>query len=234
MTTIAGVRFHRADRVHYYTADADLAVGDPVVAETERGPEVGWVVIAPDQVLTNELPEPPRAIVRKAQPEDLRREPCSRPPEAATFERVGACVRQAGLPLRLDSAPPGSAPPASAPVEPVPVAVPRDDWSGLERLLACLSEANRQYLEAKHRLPRLGQIVGTPNGPGQVIEVKVLREQVTVRLGDGSIVALAGSPLVRVEPQPDDTRGGVRGGRSRRKGRSRLGGSGGAPPPTTD
>ena len=106
-----------------------------------------------------------------------------------------------------------------------------DDWSGLERLLACLSEANRQYLEAKHRLPRLGQIVGTPNGPGQVIEVKVLRGQVTVRLEDGATVALAGSPLVPVEAQPNDARGGERGGRSRRKGRSRHGG---APPSTTD
>ncbi len=231
MTTIAGVRFRRADRVHYYTADADLAVGDPVVAETERGLEVGWVVIAPDQVLANELPEPPQAIVRRAQPEDLRCEPRSEPPDAVAFERVGACVRQAGLPLRLGSAPPGSAPPASAPVEPEPAGMPSDDWSGLERLLACLSEANRRYLEAKHRLPRLGQVVETPNGPGQVIEVKVLREQVTVRLEDGAIVALAGSPLAPVEPETDDTRGGERGGRSRRKGRSRHGG---APPPTTD
>jgi cell fate regulator YaaT (PSP1 superfamily) len=230
MTTIAGVRFHRADRVHYYTADAGLAVGDPVVAETERGLEVGWVVIAPDQVLANELPEP-RAIVRKAQPKDLRRGPRAEPPEGASFERVGVCVRQAGLPLQLDGDLPGSAPPASAPVEPKPAAVPRDDSSGLERLLACLSEANRTYLEAKHRLPYLGQVVETPNGPGQVIEVKVLRRQVTVRLGDGSIVALAGSPLAPVEPQPDDTRGGERGDRSRRKGRSRLGG---ASPPITD
>jgi cell fate regulator YaaT (PSP1 superfamily) len=104
MTTIAGVRFRAAGRVYYYTADTALAVGDRVVAETERGLDLGWVVIAPDQVLASELPEPPPAIVRLAQPADLQGPTGFRTLAADDLERARERVRHHGLPLTLVAA----------------------------------------------------------------------------------------------------------------------------------
>jgi cell fate regulator YaaT (PSP1 superfamily) len=104
MTTIAGVRFRPADRVHYYSAEVALAVGDGVVAETERGLDLGWVVIAPDQVLAHELPAPPRAIVRQAQPADLRGPTSFRALTAGDLARARERVQLHRLPLTLVAA----------------------------------------------------------------------------------------------------------------------------------
>ncbi len=50
------------------------------------------------------------------------------------------------------------------------------------RLLCCLSYENEQYKQMKAVLPRLGQTIETPQGPGLVVSLQVLKELVTVRL----------------------------------------------------
>jgi cell fate regulator YaaT (PSP1 superfamily) len=55
------------------------------------------------------------------------------------------------------------------------------------RLLCCLSYEHEQYLEIKAELPRKGMWVQTPDGPGEVIGVNVVKETVTVELA-GSLV----------------------------------------------
>jgi cell fate regulator YaaT (PSP1 superfamily) len=101
------------------------------------------------------------------------------PPGAAAPTDAPARARPAGLPLLL---PPSLAPP--------------DHLPGVaSRLLYALSAANRQYLERKHRLPSLGQPVVTPQGPGQVVQVKVRRGSAVVRLADGTLVELPGEAL---------------------------------------
>ncbi len=54
------------------------------------------------------------------------------------------------------------------------------------RLLCCLSYENEQYKQMKAVLPRLGQMIETPQGPGMVVSLQVLKELVTVRLGAGN------------------------------------------------
>ncbi len=53
------------------------------------------------------------------------------------------------------------------------------------RLLCCLSYEHEQYLEIKKELPRRGAWVQTPDGPGEVAAVNVVRETVTVELTGG-------------------------------------------------
>jgi cell fate regulator YaaT (PSP1 superfamily) len=53
------------------------------------------------------------------------------------------------------------------------------------RLLCCLSYEHDQYVQTKARLPKKGAWVQTPDGPGEVVSVNVLKETV--------VVALAGS-----------------------------------------
>jgi len=72
MTEVIGARFKRAGRIYYFdSADIDINVGDWVVVETERGPELVRVVISPNQVLANEITEPLKPVLRKAEEEDF-------------------------------------------------------------------------------------------------------------------------------------------------------------------
>jgi cell fate regulator YaaT (PSP1 superfamily) len=50
------------------------------------------------------------------------------------------------------------------------------------RLLCCLSYENDQYRQMKAVMPKLGQPIETPGGPGQVVSLHLLKELVTVRL----------------------------------------------------
>lgn len=72
---VAGVRFRNAGKIFYFhTAGMRLEPGEFVVVETTRGPEIAKVVIAPDQVVVNELGrEELKPILRLATESDIRR-----------------------------------------------------------------------------------------------------------------------------------------------------------------
>jgi cell fate regulator YaaT (PSP1 superfamily) len=73
--SVAGVRFRNAGKIFYFhAAGMRLDVGEYVIVETVRGPEVARVVIAPDQVVINELGrEELKPILRLATDSDIRR-----------------------------------------------------------------------------------------------------------------------------------------------------------------
>lgn len=79
------------------------------------------------------------------------------------------------------------------------------------RLLCCLSYENEQYKQMKAVMPRLGQPIETPMGPGTVISLQIIRELVTVRLADeNKDVVFASADLglrkpAAVEPQIFDS-----------------------------
>lgn len=105
MPDVVGIRFKRAGRVYYFDPAAlELKVNDEVVVETTRGPELGKVVIAPQQVLYNEILEPLKPVLRKAEPEDKQREEEFRCQERAALARCEAMVAEAKLPMKLVSA----------------------------------------------------------------------------------------------------------------------------------
>ena len=53
------------------------------------------------------------------------------------------------------------------------------------RLRCCLIYEYEQYVEARRHLPKLKSIVGTPLGPGKVVEILHLRDSVRVKIGEG-------------------------------------------------
>ncbi len=55
------------------------------------------------------------------------------------------------------------------------------------RLLCCLSYEHEQYLSIKAELPKKGAWVQTPDGPGEVVTVNVVRETVIVELAGSGI-----------------------------------------------
>ncbi|HEY7061113.1 MAG TPA: hypothetical protein VII06_06525 [Chloroflexota bacterium] len=195
MAGIIGVRFERAGRVSYFAAVEPLAVGDRVVLAVPGGVRYGWVVIAPDQVVLDELPERPTIVARRVE----------RPAEAGAGGEANA--GHFGLAAALIS--PAQAPPLSPELEAT---------AGLvARLAAALSPRNRDYVEQKLRLPALGEQVETAQGPGRVVAVNVLRERVTVALESGGEVVLGGPGLEPVPPEEAPPRGERRGRRGRRR-----------------
>ncbi|MCS7088453.1 MAG: hypothetical protein NZL91_07140 [Thermoflexales bacterium] len=62
---------------------------------------------------------------------------------------------------------------------------PQDITGMCGRLRCCLIYEYEQYVEARRHLPKLKSIIGTPMGPGKVVEILHLRDSVKVRFGEG-------------------------------------------------
>ena len=105
MAEIVGIRFKRAGKVYYFDpADIDLEVNDHVIVETSRGLELGRVVIAPRQVLANEVTGPLKPVIRKAEPEDVERaQELEGKVEVALIE-CGRLIGELQLPMKLITA----------------------------------------------------------------------------------------------------------------------------------
>ena len=72
MSGVLGVRFIEAGPVTYCgVGDYELGVGDYVVVRTDRGERLGWVVIAPDQVVAATVEGPLRVVDRLATEADV-------------------------------------------------------------------------------------------------------------------------------------------------------------------
>jgi len=102
MVKIVGIRFQRAGRVYYYDPTGiEFKVNDQVVVTTPRGQKIGQVIIAPEQILSSELTEPLKPVMRLATPEDMRRaeEFAAKQPEA--LSEASKMVAKLNLPMKL-------------------------------------------------------------------------------------------------------------------------------------
>lgn len=98
---IVGVRFKRAGKVYYFdSAGLDLGTNDRVVVDTERGPSVGRVVIAPKQVLASELVEPLKAVIRVATEEDGQRQEEGKQKEQEALAKCIELAAKLNLPIQ--------------------------------------------------------------------------------------------------------------------------------------
>jgi len=105
MADIVGVRFKKAGKVYYFDpAGIDLEVNDPVVVTTTRGLELGYVIIAPRQVLANEVTTPLKPVVRKAEPDDIRQAQELEVKEKEALIECGKSIAKLNLPMKLLSA----------------------------------------------------------------------------------------------------------------------------------
>jgi cell fate regulator YaaT (PSP1 superfamily) len=99
-----GVRFKEAGKVYYFDAgDVILEVGNYVVVETSHGLEIGRVVIAPDQVLANQIKETLKPIVRIATPEDLEQRDRLREQATEQLREAKHQVAEAGMDMQIVS-----------------------------------------------------------------------------------------------------------------------------------
>ena len=105
MADIVGVRFKRTGRIYYFDPSGiELEANDYAVVKTVHGLELGQVVIAPKQVLANELTEPLKPVVRKAEPEDIERVQEFVDKEREALAECAKMVAKLNLPMKMMSA----------------------------------------------------------------------------------------------------------------------------------
>ena len=105
MADVVGIRFKKAGKIYYFDPSGiELEAGDYAVVKTSRGQEMGQVSIAPTQVLAEEIEEPLRPVVRKAETEDIEH---AKELEAKAVEALAECgsiIEELQLPMKLLSA----------------------------------------------------------------------------------------------------------------------------------
>ena len=79
MLPVVGVNFRRAGKIYYFDpGDMTLAKGDTVIAETQRGVDMGQVRTEIRELPEEQLALPLRQVVRIATEEDLARREANR------------------------------------------------------------------------------------------------------------------------------------------------------------
>lgn len=102
---VAGVRFRDSGKTYYVSADSQqLSVGQRVIVDTSRGREIGQVVIAPQQIVANQLEGELRPIVRVATEDDLRLAEVMRGRHGEAIQIFTAKIRDHNLPMKPISA----------------------------------------------------------------------------------------------------------------------------------
>lgn len=102
MINVLGVRFKKAGKIYYFDpAGIEIKVGDPVIVETSRGIEFGYVVIGPRQIPEAEVVSPLKEVVRKATEEDILRHKTNNHKEAEAFEICQQKIIKHKLPIKL-------------------------------------------------------------------------------------------------------------------------------------
>ena len=105
MAEIVGIRFKKAGRIYYFDpAGIDLEVNDYVMVKTNRGQQVGCVVISPKQVLASEVTKPLKSVIRKAEPEEVKRIQEFEEKEREALAECGKLITDMNLPMKLISA----------------------------------------------------------------------------------------------------------------------------------
>jgi cell fate regulator YaaT (PSP1 superfamily) len=105
MPDVVGVRFKRAGKVYYFDpAGTELKVCDHVVVQTARGMELGQVTISPKQVLASEITAELKAIVRRANTEDVSRAQDYTAKEENALNECAKIITRLNMPMKLVSA----------------------------------------------------------------------------------------------------------------------------------
>jgi cell fate regulator YaaT (PSP1 superfamily) len=102
MAEVVGVRFREAGKIYYFDGSGhELPVGTYVVVETSHGEEVGRVVVSPDQILSSEIREPLKPVIRVAEREDLEKAESLRTKALEELPLVRDKVVEHELPIRI-------------------------------------------------------------------------------------------------------------------------------------
>ncbi len=102
MAGVVGLRFIRAGKVQYFDpGEETFAPSEYAIVESDRGLEVGHVVIAPSQVLMQKTKGPLTKVVRKATPEDLANRDRNKTTAEEFYQEARAVVRELNIEMKI-------------------------------------------------------------------------------------------------------------------------------------
>src|SRR5947209_13025023 len=102
MLPVVGVNFRRAGKIYYFDpGDLTLAKGDTVIAERQRGVDMGQARTEIREIAEEQLALPLRRVVRVATEEDLARREANRTREEAALQLCRRRVEARKLPMKL-------------------------------------------------------------------------------------------------------------------------------------
>ncbi len=102
---VAGVRFRDSGRLYYFDAGQhELEPGDWVVVDTERGQEAGRVIVAPQQMLLNQLQGDLRSVLRTLDTEDVALMDRLKRESATAVRTFSDLIREHRVPIKPISA----------------------------------------------------------------------------------------------------------------------------------
>ena len=103
MPEIVGVRFKPVTKIYYFDPGEmrDLAENDPVIVDTTRGEELGWVAVPLKAVPEQEIKGALKSVVRRATAVDLALMEESRTREATALERCRDKTAELGVPMKV-------------------------------------------------------------------------------------------------------------------------------------
>ncbi|GAB4121538.1 MAG: stage 0 sporulation family protein [Roseiflexaceae bacterium] len=250
MPVVVGIRFKDSGKIYFFDPNGltDLEIGQGVVVETVRGPELAKISNLPHEVGDDDVVGELKPVIRLAESADYERLKVLNARQHELLERCAEKIAEHSLPMRLVKAEysfdgsrltfyftaekrvdfrmlvrdlarlfrarielrqigPRDEAKLLGGIGPcgrmlccatflpdyarVSIKMAKDQDLPLNptkisgvcgRLLCCLSYEHEQYLQIKAELPKKGAWVQTPDGPGEVIAVNVVRETVMVEL----------------------------------------------------
>ena len=102
MAKVVGVRFRNVGKIYYFNPkNYKVKPGDHVIVETARGVEYGKVVLAPKDVIDDQVVHPLKEVLRVATKDDDEREKYNRKRERDAFKICQKKIREHGLEMKL-------------------------------------------------------------------------------------------------------------------------------------
>ena len=102
MAKVVGVRFRNVGKIYYFNPkNYKMKPGDHVIVETARGVEYGKVVLAPKDVVDDQVVHPLKEVLRVATKDDDEREKYNRERERDAFKICQKKIREHGLEMKL-------------------------------------------------------------------------------------------------------------------------------------
>lgn len=102
MAKVVGVRFRNVGKIYYFNPkNYKVKPGDHVIVETARGVEYGKVVLAPKDVVDDQVVHPLKEVLRVATKDDDEREKYNREREREAFKICQKKIREHGLEMKL-------------------------------------------------------------------------------------------------------------------------------------
>ena len=100
MNQVIGVRFKPAGKIYYFDSNnLDLHIDDGVIVETSRGLEYGYVVLMPDKVSEEDMPQKP--VIRKATIKDMAQLERNKEREQSAYEICLKKIEKFKCPMKL-------------------------------------------------------------------------------------------------------------------------------------